>query len=269
MAHHWSNKDIIERRMMLILKSLYQRLHHCSDSRHLFIAGMQRSGTNMLMDVLERSFETDVFHEHDPRAFHDYEQRAPAILHDLAERSHAPLVIFKALLESDLLPQLLDEFASAKAIWSVRDYRDVVNSAKRSFPHLQRTITRMVTQPGDYWQSRGALPPIFETLKRLYRPDLSLNASAALFWYARNALYFELNMADDERIMLVRYEDLVSEPLEQFRRVFEFAELPLHRWATAKVHSRSIARHNAPDLPEDIEALCESTYERFQNESPH
>ena len=49
-----------------------QRLRPRPVAQHVFVAGMQRSGTNLLMDVLDASAATQVFHETDPRAFERY-----------------------------------------------------------------------------------------------------------------------------------------------------------------------------------------------------
>src|SRR5688572_22752173 len=55
------------------LKSLRNRIVNPSSGPRLcvFVAGVHRSGTNMMMDILERSWETDVLHESDSRAFED------------------------------------------------------------------------------------------------------------------------------------------------------------------------------------------------------
>lgn len=264
MADHRSLPDVIERRLLLGFKAAYQRLRPQTHQGCLFVAGMQRSGTNMLMDVLERSLHTRVFHESDPRAFHDYEQRDASALRALVDKGNASVTIFKALLESDRVPHLLQSFAPAKAIWAVRDYRDVINSAQRSFPHLKRTIRRVVTEPGDYWQSRGMLPDILATVKDHYDENLSIEESVALFWYARNRLYFDLGMNADQRVLLVRYEDLVTDPHQQFSSIFSFIGLPFSDWVTSKVHARSIARHQQPQLRDSIADLCETLYQRFQ-----
>lgn len=264
MADRRSYPHVIERRLMLAWKSIYQKLRPQPHESCVFVAGMQRSGTNMLMDVLERSMHTQVFHETDPRAFHDYEQRERPLLHALVQAGDAQVTVFKALLESDLVLDLLDAFAPARAIWAVRDYRDVANSARRSFPLLKRTIARVVQEPGGYWQSRGVLPGIYATLQQQYDDDLSIEESAALFWYARNQLYFDLAMDADERILLVRYEDLVTTPAEKFREIFAFLGIPFSTWTVDKVHARSVSRHAQPQLRDSIVDLCETLYRRFQ-----
>ena len=247
----------LQRRLMMARKTAYQTIRPQRHQSCLFVAGMQRSGTNMVMDVLEESVNTQVFHETDPRAFSDYELLDHDVLHALVEKSRAGTVVFKALLESDLIPNLLQEFAPARAIWPVRDYRDVVNSAKRSFPHLKRTIQRVVMEPGDYWQSRGISEETHEILRELYADDLSIEESAALFWFARNRLYFEKKMHENKNILLTRYEDLVTRPREVFPEIFDFAGIPFHNKHANRVHAGSIARYPKPVLRNSISAVCE------------
>ena len=82
----------------------------------VFVAGVQRSGTNMITDVLRRSVETDVYHETDPRAFEDYEMRPLSVIRNLVDQSPARVIVFKCLCELQDLRQLLDAFPSALAL---------------------------------------------------------------------------------------------------------------------------------------------------------
>src|ERR1700721_775604 len=65
----------------------------------VFVGGVQRSGTEMVMDVLERSPDTRVFHEQDPRAFDRFELRADEVIRPLA-RSVAPCVVFNPFCDN-------------------------------------------------------------------------------------------------------------------------------------------------------------------------
>ena len=88
-----------QRRAILLAKAVWQRVVPRPPVRtYVFVAGMQRSGTNMVMDVLERSLGTDVYHENDPRAFERYEMRDPAVIRQLANGSGTPL--FRAWAEN-------------------------------------------------------------------------------------------------------------------------------------------------------------------------
>src|SRR5215813_11979618 len=120
------------KRGWLLKKQMVQTLHSAHNKsatkQAVFVAGVQRSGTNMMMDVLEQSYDTDVYHETDNRAFEDYEMRPRTVIHRLVNTSKASVVVIKALCELHEVRQLLDEFAPAKGIWIVRDFADVVNS---------------------------------------------------------------------------------------------------------------------------------------------
>lgn len=62
-----------------IFKAVKQRLYHGLPRTCVFVAGMHRSGTNMLMEVLDWNGLTDVYHEADLRAFTPgYEMRDTA-----------------------------------------------------------------------------------------------------------------------------------------------------------------------------------------------
>ena len=107
-------------------KAWFQRLLPRSLERHVFVAGMQRSGTNLLMDVLDASAVTQVLHETDPRAFDHYEMRDVSIIKQLAEKCPAPVFVIKALCELDRISFLMDIFQPAQTLWVVRDRKSVV-----------------------------------------------------------------------------------------------------------------------------------------------
>ena len=131
----FANRLAIKINYMLLLtfKHYIQRLSNIRHPNfpvlHALVAGVQRSGTNMLMDVLERSFETDVYHERDRRAFQDYLMREASAIKRLAGKSSGRVFVIKALCELDQLPFLMEEFTPAKVLWIVRGYNDMINSA--------------------------------------------------------------------------------------------------------------------------------------------
>lgn len=51
----------------------------------------------------------------------------------MARLSPAQFFVIESLCELDRLPELLDEFAPAEAVWIMRDYHDTGGSAMRSF----------------------------------------------------------------------------------------------------------------------------------------
>lgn len=259
-SHDWL---LASKRIVHQLRSLFgggKQARKC-----VFVAGVQRSGTNMMMDVLERSYETDVYHERDTRAFDNYQMRERMVIHQLARRSKAPVFVIKSLCELQDLKSLMDEFSPAKTIWVMRHYEDVVNSMLVSFRHQARQVQRIVSdRKGDgWWLGRGMSDETFGILKELVRPDLDDASAAALQWYLRNTLFFEQGLDTDARVMAVSYEHLVSEPQDQFRKIFGFLGLRYTPHVASTIFATSVKRRVSPAIIQPVRELCDGLNARI------
>lgn len=248
-------------------KLVYQRWRYAQTRRptcHVFVAGVQRSGTNMLTGLFQNSLETEVYNENDSRAYSDFELRGDEVLRGISARARAPCIVFKTLCDLDRLPALLEIFAPAKLVWLLRHYTDVANSMLVSFKSVPMTVQRVVREgEGAGWWGRGLSSRTRETLQQHAARDLNDPSLAALLWYLRNVLYFEEGWQKDSRALLIRYEDLVRNPSEQGRLLFEFCGLRFAGRAVRDVHARSIKRRIAPALDAEVTALCDDLLARF------
>jgi len=246
-------------------KAWRQRLRPRPVARHVFVAGMQRSGTNLLMDVLDASAATRVFHETDPRAFERYEMRDPAVIRQLAQSSPAPVFVIKALCELDRLPELMSLFAPSRTLWLVRDWRDSVHSAIRSFGNFVPQWQRLAHGDANDWRGRGMSPATRELLMALYRADASEAEGAAIMWFYRNVLFFEHRLAADPRVRVVFYEALVQQPMREVAAVYDFLALSGFSAAIAgRIHARSVRHRSPPDISPAVAALCDELLARFK-----
>jgi hypothetical protein len=247
-------------------KALRQRLRPQPVALHVFVAGMQRSGTNLLMDVLDASTQTQVFHETDPRAFANYEMRDETVIRRLVQASAASVFVIKALCELDRVGALMDAFAPARTLWLVRDWRDSVHSAVRSFGNFVPQWQRLAHGDASDWRGRGMQAATRELLAALYRSDASEAEGAAIMWFYRNALYFEQQFAADPRVRLLFYEDLVRRPEREIAAVYAF--LGLHGFSPAVVdgiHARSVKQRTPPDIAPAVVELCDELLARFRS----
>ncbi|WP_018412981.1 sulfotransferase domain-containing protein [Methyloversatilis thermotolerans] len=253
-------------RSLLAGKWCIQRLPRASGARrHVFVAGMQRSGTNMLMDLIERSMLTDVYHERDPRAFDNYMMRELPVIRRLAEQSRAPHFVIKCLCELDQLPALMDEFQPSKALWIVREYRDAVNSALVSFGRFKQQIERIATdKAGDEWFARGMSDDTTRLVRSVWHPDMSEADAAALIWYFRNLLFFQLGLDRRRDVKLLSYEALVTQPALECEQAFRFVDLPYTPFITRKVFATSISKKAPPPISGELVTLCDGLMQRFQ-----
>lgn len=260
-----SLRERVERRLWRATKPLAQRLSAHRDRQYAFVAGMQRSGTNMLMELLEWSLWTDVYHETDQRAFSNYEMRAPEAIRALTARSPAPHIVIKALCELDLLPRLMDTFAPARTLWVLRSLDDAVNSAVRSFGDFVSLLHRMAIDPSaGGWRGRGMSADTWELLRRLDHPRIDEATAAAVMWYYRNVLFFELGLDRDPRVRLIFYEDLVREPARVLRETLDFLDIEdWSPWIVRYVHPRSVGKSPPAPIEAPVRQLCESLRQRF------
>lgn len=259
----------ISRWALLARKAAFQqwkyRSEHEGAACHTFVAGAQRSGTNMVMDVLERSYETTVYHERDRRAFENYLMREPEVIQALAKQNRAPCFAIKALCESQELTKLMEQFPPAKSLWVFRHYADVVNSMLQSWPEHAAHVFRMAeNRNAAGWRGRGMSDETHAIIRRFGQRDLSHATAAALLWYLRNVLFFDQRLDEDPRAMLVDYESLVSRPADEFARVFGFLGLSYSSELVADVTPASVNKRPAPEVDSAVAALCHDLHRRLR-----
>ncbi len=262
-----SLRERAERKLFRGYKTVRQRIGPRSPRTHVFVAGMQRSGTNMLMELLDWNRHTDVYHETDPRAFTPgYEMRAPEMIHTLAQRSPAPFFVIKSLCELDRLRDLLDDFAPAKAVWIVRDYHGSSRSAVRSFGNFVPQLRRLARdRSAGAWRGRGMSDETQELLREMVSLDLSELDGAALMWYYRNILYFEQGLDDDPRVKVIRYESLVSNPHEISRSLCRFIAVSgWSPWMVRYLHAGASGPNPVMNLHSEVDAVCDRLIRCFE-----
>ena len=231
-----------------------------------FVAGHQRSGTNMVMNVLEKHWRTDAYHETDARAFNDYQMRDIPTIKNLREKSNGDIFIVKSLCELDLLDQLMEEFEPCKIIWVYRHYNDVVNSMVKSFNNTAKNL-RWIKEDRSAggWRSRNISDDNYALIQELVNDDMTEVSAAALQWVMRNSIYFEKGFNNNDNVMLLNYEDLVSQPQVKFKEIFEFLGVEDQPETYSKVFSSSIGKNKIPDISPDILEQCNDMLEKLNS----
>jgi len=237
----------------------------------LLIVGCQRSGTTMVHHFFRLDRDAVTYDEYSPLSSRDplglrldpRDEVVPQVLN-----TRAPLVVIKPLVESQNLPDLLGWFPRTRAVWMYRDYRDVARSNVNHFgsagPH-EDLAAIVVGDPAD-WRSEKLADSDREAVLNLYRPDLDPHDAAALFWYARNSLFFSGGFHEDDRIRVCRYSDLVTRPAEVMAEAYRFIDRP---WPgdriVADVFSSSRGRGVDLELSPPVRELCDGMLARLAN----
>ncbi|MEZ5934207.1 MAG: sulfotransferase [Alphaproteobacteria bacterium] len=230
----------------------------------IFVAGQQRSGTNMLMDMLDRHWRTDVFHETDSRAFDQFQMRDLPTIQALVRRSLASHVVIKALCESHRLKALLDAFPGSRAIWLVRHYHDVSDSMAKQFSTTALALKQMRSDPAlGGWRGEGMSASVQALLEECVADDITEVSAAAFQWLMRNQLYFDQAFDRDQRVKLVFYEDLVACPQATLEAAMVSVGLDYRRSLTAHVFASSVRKSGKPPIDPRIDALCQQLFDRL------
>jgi len=197
----------------------------------VFLVGVQRSGTNMLTRGLERAPEFEVHNENDRQAFVRFRLKNPAVIRGIVERSKHAFVLFKPLCDSHRTHVLLDALrtpSSGLAIWAYRSYQGRVRSSVAKFGDSNRRALRRIAEgTGSHlWQAGGLSEASLELIRRFDYDRVSPESAAALFWFVRNSLYFDLGLDGRSDVALASYDATIEDPRGSMRALCEFLGLP-------------------------------------------
>jgi len=241
-----------------------------SPQTRLFVLGCQRSGTTLMMRIFEKDVNTSVYHEHSRLSSQDRIDGLrlnprPAVKKAL-DRDPASFLILKPLVESQNASALLDYFPEAKALWMYRHYVDVAASNLKRFGLKNgiRNIRFIAQKDAQNWRSEHVSDAVREVILRHFAEDMNPYDAAALFWYARNTLYYEQALDRHERVMICRYADLASHPFQTVAEIYRFVQQPFPGAKIVdEVSSSSVGKGKQIDLSPDVERLCADLLRRL------
>lgn len=243
----------------------------------VLIAGLQRSGTTMLMNIFHLHPDTDVYDESsESKAFFDFRIRSLDIVRQEIADSHYRFPCFKVIADSHILPSILRALPDARVIWMYREHTANAASRLQKFQHATAAIRAVCDgRLGGGWFAEGVSTAIRRSLQSLDRSGFTDFDYACLVWWARNQLFFDLGLAAEPRLRLLRYETLVVDPRSTMNAVFRWLDMPRSVPCLRFVHARSLFKRDLPSLDPQVELLCsglqqrlDDTHERQWRESP-
>lgn len=238
-------------------------------STPVFVFGKQRSGTNMVIDVMRLHPDTEIFSENkNSEAFFKWRIRDFNTLKRLVEDSKEPFICFSPLMDSHLIEDFMTQFPNGKFVWAYRDYRDNANSALRKFPTGTRKIKAVLSNQNEAkwsWFQDGISSNTIEKLKNLYSSELSEFDFACLTWWVRNLICIELKDVFLQKIIFIKYEDLATKPHESFQLLCGKLGMRYIEKAICLVHNRSIGKNPYPELNGSVKNLCDNLMQQLDN----
>jgi hypothetical protein len=262
----------VSKRIRLASRHIYHTIRGRAHDqpRVLFIVGCQRSGTTMMLRLFDADFNC--------RGFNDFSELTSADtksgvrwnpLPDVAaviNRVAAPLVVAKALVETQNVRKLLDYFPFSKALFIYRRrYADVACSDMEKFGARNGVYNLTPIAAGDphNWRSEGASRSVQELAARLWSEEMNPNDAAVLFWYARNQLFFDLDLANHPAVMLCQYEYLTQHPAAFMRRIYDFVGVDPPDVLKTTAEVRPPREERVLELSDEVRLLCEQLQARL------
>ncbi len=232
-------------------------------ARPVFVVGLQRSGTNMVLRAVDTSPETQVYNENSRRAFDRYRLLDDRVC-PLVGQSRARAVLFKPLCDSHRLDDLLHLARTcgtgspgSRAVWVYRAVDGRVRSTLSKFGDHDRTVLSLIAAGrGDgLWQAGGLSEPTRATISSFDVPSLSPASASALFWWARNRLVLDRGWAERDDVLVVSYDRVLAQPAPELQRLCRFVGVTFTTPMAADVTRPSLSPTEL-DLDRGVRDLC-------------
>jgi hypothetical protein len=236
----------------------------------LFVLGCQRSGTTLMTEFFEADPYAKVYPEHSSLSAHDRSDRLRlASLDHVAEvlrSSRFPRIVLKPLVESQRATELLDAVEGARALWMFRDWRDVARSNLARFGRGNgvRNLRFIFERCKDDWRAEAVPDEVARVVIDAFSEDMRPYDAAALFWWVRNEHFFAQALGQDPRVRMCRYEELVADPAEEMRRIYDFiGEVLPGDLGFGRVSKGSLGLGSEIDVSPSVAERCDAMQQRL------
>ena len=225
----------------------------------------------MMLHVFEGDINTQCFAERSQLTSNDSVRgiriNALDVMKGQLSKIKAPLIVIKPLVESQNISTLLDYFDNSRAVWMFRNYKSVALSNIKQFGIHSgvNNLRPIVNQDTTNWRAEKVSEHVRETISKHFSEDMNPYDAAALFWFARNSLYFDLKLDEDSRVMLCRYEDFVVEPQKNMRAIYQQVGQVYPATDIASiVHSNSIKKGKDIEFSPQVEQIVQELQHKIE-----
>lgn len=234
----------------------------------VYVVGVQRSGTNMLTRGFRNCPEFHIYNENNRSAFHRFQLRPDPIIRSLIESSRHAFVLFKPLCDSHRVDHLLELVPAqpGKAIWIYRAVDGRVRSALAHFgQHNLDVLREIATGNLRSWQAQGLSEESLALISGFDYDRMSPASAAALFWYVRNAMYFELGLCERDDVSLVSYDAMIRDPEGCMRALCSFLSIPYDPKLTAHMRPNTGGDRERLEVDPAIRERCDALQDRLDS----
>ena len=234
----------------------------------------------MLQKIFAENNCVSVYGEAHPKAMVDYRLKDKPAIQKMLKHDANRIVVVKPINDMQYSDRLLDYWNDTRAIWVFRHYLDTITSAVRKWGPAQKKIVGWIMDKEEIILTESEARDkdfstymermsrdTFTMIKNLAYENMSPEDGAALMWFMRNAILFDLNLQADRRVLLISYEDIVTDPQRNVKTVFDFLDCPIHEKYWEGIYASSVRKHRPPVLAPPIAEACENMFRKLEAES--
>lgn len=235
-----------------------------------FIFGCQRSGTTILSDAINLCPVVWGYGEGEPPYFyqdksgpHYLRLKSVKLISDLLQHEKSRYILLKPLYDSQYSETIVNAFPKSKGLWIYRNHIDVVDSHIKYYKKFDGAsyIQGVFDMDKKNWQNEIILEESISTLEKYSNIKINSETGYALFWLVRNGLYFPVK--NNKNFLIVNYEELVTRPEKELKKVFSFIGLPFHEKYSSIIHAKALNKKVNFTLDDQINRLCTNMMNRL------
>lgn len=232
--------------------------------RALFVVGSGRSGTDLVMTCLARSWRITVYNEDHPQAFENWRLRDLSVIERLLHGHGTPIVAFKPSVETDRTRELLDRFVTARALFVIREPWATVRSRARFFADGQvAAVEKWIARGFERFPQLGSVER--DVIVHAWATHPTVECASAIAWYAINSAYWYLSLHEHPRVHMIQYERLLQDPAGQLAQLCRDLGVPYHPlMATPVGPERGSEPSPQSSVPTELRDACDALWQRFQ-----
>jgi len=236
----------------------------------LIILACNKSGKTTLLNVINHSSKCFIYTESSKAAYKNYRIKSPGTIKFLITKNREKTVVFETAHDLQYANVFLNLHPLTRVVWLFRNYHDVVNDAVKRFGNTQKDIMLAIVEGrrNKYINAmrEGMKPDTLKLVKSICNENMSSEDGAALLWYVRNLIYFDLKLYRDRRVLLANYDDLATEPIQYFRRIFDLISCPFYEKYVKDINASYVRKMPLPIIDSGIELLCNEMMERLNEQ---
>lgn len=230
-------------------------------AKPVYVIGLQRSGTNMLVRGLGLAPEVEVHNENDESAFHHYKLRPDPVVEAIVGRSRHELVLFKPLCDSHRADHLLDNLNTitpGRALWAYRNVDGRVRSALAKFSDGNLQVLREFAAGTNTtrWHTARISTESADLVRSFDYDTMTPASGAALMWLVRNRLFFDLELDLRDDVRLVSYDAFLEDPESTMGNLCRFLDFPYGPALAEHALARPATYRGPLDIDPLIRAEC-------------